>query len=72
MLSPTRWRFSLSRLEVEKMFKIPNLEYTAEFKELAVKCVWDWQAYVAVVTALGRLSRSCVIRKRQPRQAIST
>ena len=42
------------------MFKIPKQEYTAEFKELAVKRVSSGQGMAAVVARnWGWLSRRC-------------
>ena len=47
------------------MFKIPKPEYTAEFKELAVKRVRDGQGYGAVAKDLGLIEQT-------PRIEIST
>jgi hypothetical protein len=44
------------------MFKIPKPEYTAEFKELAVKRVRDGQGYAAVARDLGRSLQLASVR----------
>ena len=40
------------------MYKIPKPEYTAEFKELAVKRVRDGQGYGAVANDLGLVEQT--------------
>jgi transposase-like protein len=40
------------------MFKIPKQEYTAEFKELAVKCVKSGQSIGAVAKELGLVEQT--------------
>ena len=40
------------------MFKIPKVEYTAEFKELAVKRGQDGQRYGAVAKDLGLIEQT--------------